>query len=114
MKNKLIIGLAMLVFSGSLSAANQWYWGNLKSIESLGSDGSFLVYMENATIKQACSIDQIQFKVSDMGAERTKVALSMALTAFSSNKEWGVVIDLPSVESVCYASATTSTGAGIK
>jgi hypothetical protein len=56
----------------------------------------------------------VYFKVSDMGAERAKAALSMVLTAFAANKDWGVVIDLPMAEDICSASSTASQGAGIR
>ena len=95
-------------------AGNEWYWGKGTSIKTSGADGSFEVELDNQKIKDFCKWNRVYFKVSDMGAERTKAALSLALTAFTANKEWGVVVNLPSVEDVCKASSSASQGAGIK
>ncbi len=50
-----------------------------------------------------------------MGVERTKAALSLAMTALVSGKQFGVVVDLPPTPgAVCSASSTSTQGAGIK
>lgn len=100
--------------SFSVFAGNAWYWGKVTSIQTLTADGSFHIYIENQSIKDFCQYNRVDFMVADMGVERTKAALSMALAAFSSSKEWGVVVHLPTSEAVCRASATASQGAGIR
>lgn len=111
---KLFISIVFCLFSLTLSAQNAWYWGNVTQIITIEDDGSFLVYVDNATLKSTCRHQRVSFKVSDMGAERTKAALSMALTAFSSGKRYGVVVDLPADNEVCSVPASASQGAGIR
>ncbi len=115
MKLKMLTGLLLMLSLSSAGAVNSWYWGEVTRIRTLQNDGSFMIYVDNPDIKNICQYDRVFFQVSDMGAERTKAALSMALTAFTSGKTWGVVIDLPTApESICYASATSTQGAGIQ
>ena len=115
MKLKTIISAVLLVLSSSAAASNAWYWGKVKKIQTLSSDGSFLIYLENNTLNATCRDDRVEFHVADMGAERTRSALTMALAAFTAGKDWGVVIDLPTTpDSICYASTTASQGAGIR
>jgi len=113
---KLIVVSVMLTFSAlsHSGTGNAWYWGKITKLITTGPDGSFEVTLENDGVKTYCLHDKVFFKVSEMGAERTKAALSMALTAFTADKDWGVVIDLPTVEQECLASATASQGAGIR
>lgn len=111
--SQLLLTLA-LSFSAQAFAGNAWYWGKVTLIETLNPDGSFLVYLDNASIKNVCLHDRVQFNVSEMGAERTQAAMTMALTAFISGREWGVVLDLPATEEVCHASPTATQGAGIR
>lgn len=112
---KLLLAVIVLLFSSSVSAGNAWYYGKVTSLQTFTEDGSFLVYLDNSEISANCNSSRVRFTVSNMGAERTKSALSMALTAFTTGKEFGVVVDLDvSVDSVCYVSNTASQGAGIK
>lgn len=105
--------LAILV-SGSTNAGNSWHWGKVSKIQTLDSDGSFLLYTDNSEINQTCAYDRVEFRVTDMGIDRTKAALSMAMTAMVSGVEYGVVVDLPSSGEICYASPTSTQGAGIR
>lgn len=115
MKIGLIFSIVVFLGSSNAFAVNAWYYGKVNQIITSGSDGSFIIYTDNISIKNTCIHNRVNFRVSDMGVERTKAALTMALTAFTSNKEWAVVIDLPvEPESVCYASSTASQGAGIR
>lgn len=109
-----IAAILTILLSGSANAANSWYWGEVNRVLTLGSDGSFLIYIDNSTIVENCAHERIVFQVSDMGSERTKAALTMAMTAFVSGKLYGVVVDLPSAGNVCYASATSTQGAGLR
>ena len=111
---KLVIGLLTCFLWDGAYAANAWYWGEVVKIQTLGGDGSFQVQLENQHIKDFCTDDKVNFLAVDMGVERTKIAFSMALAAFASGVVWGVVVDLPTSESVCNASATASQGAGIQ
>ncbi|MCH2157269.1 MAG: hypothetical protein MK096_00620 [Oleiphilaceae bacterium] len=113
MKKYLMFILLTLVCSSSY-AGNKWYWGTITSMTTKGSDGSFEVYLDNPNIKSNCLYDRVHFKADEMGSERTKAALSFALSAFAAGKEWGVVIDLPISEARCYASPSASQGAGIR
>ncbi|TQV72210.1 hypothetical protein FLL45_18500 [Aliikangiella marina] len=111
----LLFASVFLVTSHNAFASNAWYWGKVNKIQTLSPDGSFLIYLENNTLKNTCRDNRVEFHVAHMGAERTQVAMSMALTAFTAGKEWGVVVNLPTTaESVCYASSTASQGAGIR
>jgi len=115
MKCKFIFGIILLLSVSNVFAVNTWYHGKVKNIITSGSDGSFIIYTDNTTLNSICIYDRVYFRVSDMGQERTKVALTMALTAFTANKDWGVVVDLPvEPESICYASSSASQGAGIR
>lgn len=115
MKLKLLTCLLLLLPLTYASAVNNWCWGKVTLIQTLQSDGSFIIHVDNPGIKNIYQYDRVFFQVSDMGAERTKAALSMALTVLTAGKTWGVVIDLPTTpESTCYTSATASQGAGIQ
>jgi len=109
-----ILFIFLVALSFSVQAGNSWYWGKVLSVNTAGADGSFEIFLDNPSIKTNCLHDRVYFKVVDMGAERTKVALSMALSAFVSEKQWGVVIDLPASEGTCSASSTASQGSGIR
>ncbi len=113
MKNCLAVILFVLS-SSSVLASNAWYTGKVLSINTLGSDGSFQISLDNQAIKNGCLYGVVSFKVSDMGLERTKSAFSLALTAFATGRDWGVVIDMPITEQVCSASSTAGQGASIK
>ncbi|WP_459924012.1 hypothetical protein [Desulfatiferula olefinivorans] len=115
---KVGIILSVILTASSAYAKNSWKYGHVTHIQTLGSDGSFMVYMDNETVKAVCQYQRVYFRVSDMGVERTKLAYSMALSAYLSGKRWGVVIDLPTeipddYMQSCDASSTASQGAGI-
>jgi hypothetical protein len=110
---KYIISALLLFLCQASYAENEWYWGTVNSVNTLGSDGSFQVSLENTDVKNNCSNDRVNFYVEDMGLERAKLAFSLALSAFAAGKKWGVVIDLPPSEATCNASPTASQGAGI-
>lgn len=112
--NRYLLFLLLIAFNTNVYSDNHWYWGEISRISTLGDDGSFEIYLDNQDIVSRCLYDRVYFKASDMGLERTKAALSMALSAFVAGKSWGVVIDLPETEQACYASPTASQGAGIK
>lgn len=118
MRKILLLKILVLVSSffaiSSVQAGNAWYWGNITRINTNGADGSFEIYLDNPTLQATCQDQLVFFKVSDMGLERTKHALSLALSAYMVGKEWGVVINLPTSGSQCYASSTASQGAGIR
>ncbi|MPY24445.1 hypothetical protein [Shewanella sp. YLB-07] len=112
---KIFLSIFLLTsFSFNSHAVNAWYWGEVSNISAYSSDGSFEVEMSNENIANFCIGNSVRFRVSDMGVERTKIAMSMVLTAFALGKDWGVVIDLPSTTETCYASSTASQGAGIR
>ncbi|MFT5083883.1 MAG: hypothetical protein ACI9Y1_001935 [Lentisphaeria bacterium] len=112
---KIFIVIMFLAFSSSCYSINAWYWGDVTQIQTLSADGSFRVYSDNANIAETCSNKRVDFRVGDMGTERTKAALSLAMTAFVSGKEYGLVIDLPAAQgAICVASATATQGAGIR
>ncbi|WP_444996217.1 hypothetical protein [Aliikangiella sp. IMCC44359] len=113
MKKYLFFLLAALV-SLNVQAGNAWYWGKVIQINTSGNDGSFEILIDNPNIENFCSDKLVFFKASNMGAERTKAALSLAVAAFMGGKEWGVVVDLPSSVNRCDASPTASQGAGIR
>lgn len=102
-----LLGLA----APTANAANVWYWGTLSKVVALGADGSFNFVMNNSTLTSSCP-SGINFNAaaSEMGAERTKIAFAMAMLAFSSDREFGVVVNLP----ICKASPTSTQGAGIQ
>lgn len=101
-------------FSVSSFAGNTWYYGEVTRIQTYESDGSFQIYVDNQDLITNCLYQRVNFRVANMGAERTKAALSMAMTAFVSGKEWGVVVDIVNPNEVCEASSTASQGAGIQ
>lgn len=110
------IFLCLLVSFGALNAnaENAWYWGEVTQLNTLGPDGSFEVRINHPDLISICTYNNVRFKAADMGSERTKAALSMALAAFMGGKKFGVVLDLPSSAMICEASPTASQGAGIK
>lgn len=111
---KVVVAIFLSICSVALSAQNAWYWGKVSQIITLGDDGSFLVYLNNSTLKSTCRHERVRFEVSNMGAERTRAALSLALTAFSSGKTYGVVVDLPAANEICSVPAGANQGAGIR
>ena len=111
---KYVLFLLTFFVTVSAQASDAWYWGNVTRIITNGSDGSFEILIDNPTIQSVCQNQIVFFKVNDMGLERTKNALSLALSAFMAGKEWGVVVDLPLTDGPCYASSTASQGAGIR
>ncbi len=113
--------IVMLGFIGSLlvsvfvaNAQNRGFHGKVTELVTLGSDGSFMVYINNQELIDTCFHKRVYFRVSHMGIERTKLAFSMALTAFSADKSYGVIVDLPEVGGICNVSSTSSTGAYIR
>ena len=113
MKLRTIVVLVAVLFASSASAGNAWYKGKVRSLLTSESDGSFMVYYDNSIIDDTCASKRVLFTVNNMGLERTKLAYAMALTALTTGKEYGLVIDIPSQGSVCYASISVSQGAGI-
>ena len=115
-----LIGFSLITLALSAAsmtpagAANSWYWGQVIKVITSESDGSFTVHIDNADLLSTCAYGRVKFLVSDMGSERTKAALSMALMAFAAGKEYGVVVDLPPVGNECFASRTTTQGAGVR
>lgn len=110
---KIIASLVISLACINAFAGNAWYWGKVTKIQTLHSDGSFLAYVDNDAIKANCKYDRVEFLVSDMGLERTKLAYSMALTSISTGNKWGVVLDMPASEDICRVPASASQGAGI-
>lgn len=106
--------LIVLLNPMNVYAVNAWYEGTVTNLQTLGPDGSFIVRIDNQTIKDDCLHSRISFRVQDMGYERTKIAFSMALAAFASGKTYGVVVNITTANEICYASATASQGAGIR
>lgn len=113
-RTELPLFFLLIVMVGQSSAANDWYYGQVTNVTTLSNDGSFMVYLDNASIKNTCAYDRVNFRVRDMGSERTKAALAMALLAYSTGKQYGIVVDLPAVGLACYASKTTAQGAAIQ
>ena len=112
---KKLILILMFILPFQAMAVNKWYYGKVTQIQTSTSDGSFMVYIENNQIGEICNYSRVFFTVGSMGVERTRLAFSLALAAYSGDKNWGVVVDLPTTpDSTCYASATASQGAGIK
>ncbi|AKE51277.1 hypothetical protein [Kangiella geojedonensis] len=112
---KLILAVVITLLSSTGSATNAWYWGEVTQVMTFTDDGSFFVTIDNGDIATNCNYSRIRFTVTDMGSERTKAALSMALTALTAGKQFGVVVDLDqTTSSNCYASSTSSQGAAIK
>jgi hypothetical protein len=95
-------------------SAAAWYWGKVTQIVTLGIDGSFQIHVDNSTLIATCQYQRVDFKAADMQPDRTKAALSMALLAFSTGREWGVVVDLPAVGQNCKAASTAAQGAGVR
>ncbi len=90
-----IIILGFLIFSTQIFSANAWYNGKISKIETINADGSFIIYMDNTDINSNCTNDYVEWRVTDMGTERTKAGLSMALTALTTGMTFGVVVDIP-------------------
>ena len=112
---KKFLTLLTIFLIPSLSFANNsWYYGTPTDISTLSSDGSFMIYTDNPTIVDDCQYSRVSFLVTDMGVERTKAALTMALAAITSGREFGVVIDIQATGGLCVASASASQGAGIR
>jgi len=112
---KKFLSLIALLLSNAVLAGNAWYEGKVTNIITLSEDGSFTVYLDNPDIKNTCKSKRVNFKVVDMGVERTKLAFTMAITALTADRTWGVVVDLPTtVGTICNASSTASQGALIK
>ncbi|MEM9384816.1 MAG: hypothetical protein AAGA68_07125 [Pseudomonadota bacterium] len=109
-----IIMALVIAATTPAQATNRWFYGPVTQVITLHDDGSFFVYIDNVDIKSSCDYDRVSFEVSDMGAERTKAALSMALSAFAADRQFGVVIDFPPSGTACKASSTATQGAGIK
>ena len=113
--SRIVSGIILAILLGQpASAANSWYWGEVTEIITSTSDGSFIIYINNTTLQATCANARVNFNVSDMGVERTRAALAMALAAYTADKQWGVVVNLPSPGSVCTASPTSTQGAGIR
>lgn len=112
--NKYILAILIMFTSMQAYAANAWYFGSVTQVITHQDDGSFIVYLDNQTIKDTCLYKRVNFTVANMGLERTKVAMSMAMTALVSGKQFGVVVDLPTQGSICSVPSSSSQGAGIK
>lgn len=108
-----VLGSLLLLFQSSV-AANSWYWGKVTQIITYTGDGSFIIYVDNTVLKSVCAYERVIFDEDDMGIGRTTAALSMALAAQASGKDWGVVVNLPAQGSECKASGTSTQGAGIR
>ena len=102
---KYIAAIFLLIFSLQTHAINTWYRGPVIRVVVDRDDGSFFVQSGNPTIESTCAYKRIYFRVSDMGAERTKAALSMAMTALVTGRDFGIVVDLPAAGERCFAAA---------
>jgi hypothetical protein len=113
-KLKYFVSIVFLLICQNSYAVNAWYWGKATQILTYGADGSFIVYVDNTDIGDVCFGSRINVLVENLGAERTKAAMSIALSAFHSGKSIGVVLDLPTTpDTVCEVPASSSQGVGI-
>jgi len=71
-------------------ATNAWYYGKVTEVIAYGPDGSFMVYINNTDLLGKCLYDRVNIIVSDMGIDRTKAALPMAMTALVSDRTYGI------------------------
>ncbi len=110
---KYFVLVVSILASTDSMAANQWYNGPVSTVLTSGPDGSFYAYVDNADIISTCAYKRVLFRVEDMGVERTKAALALAMASIMTGKNWGVVLDMPPVGQVCYASATSTQGAAL-
>ena len=105
--------LLSIAWTQEAAAVNKWYWGQVTQIITHRDDGSFIVYVDHPVLLADCLHKRVNVSVDELGAERTKAALSMALAAFAANKRFGVVVDIVTSGEVCVVSNTTQ-GAGIR
>lgn len=114
MKAKICFAACLLALPGLSFADNQWYWGAATKIITEGTDGSFIVYVDNPTLRNTCAYARVRVSVANLGPERTKAAMALALSALHTGREFGVVVDLPSPGSVCEVPSSSNQGAGIR
>jgi hypothetical protein len=90
-------------------AGSAWYVGPVKRVALLGSDGSFVVTVENDVLSD-CNYQYAYFDVAKLGIERVNKAYTMALTSLSTGYNMGIVIDkdINGPGGDCYAKGMTA------
>ena len=92
MKRSIISLIVLLLSAATAHAGPAWYAGPVDRVSPFGSDGSFLVTLENGVLND-CMHNYAYFYVGQLGLERVKNAYAIALTSITTGKEMGIVID---------------------
>lgn len=112
---KIILSVLILLFSQTGFTANAWHWGKVTKIITYQSDGSFYVYIENENLKIGCIHKRVRYVATSIGLESTKAAMSLALSALHSGRDFGTVVDIPATSSeVCNAAGNGAQNSGIR
>ena len=120
----IIATFAGLMLGANVYAVNATYSGTVTQIVTantsaiVGGDGSFYIYVDNPDLISQCPHQRVLVRVSDMGEERSKIILALALTALTTGNELGLVVNFDDLTNVyaneCIVAPTTSLGASLK
>lgn len=97
---KKIILVLVVVFLTNLFAAPAWYKGKIDRVWHYGEDGFIITY--NNDVLSSCKHKYVYFKKSSLGLEQKNALYSMALSAFHSDANVGIVIDIDKNDSNGY------------
>ncbi|MFC6755219.1 hypothetical protein, partial [Halorubrum tibetense] len=82
-KKRFFVVLALSFYCSVSSAAPNWYVGQVSRVALGAPDGSFIVTLKSSALDN-CQHKYAYFNVSQIGAEQTKAAYTMALTSLST------------------------------
>lgn len=94
---KIILAVLFYSVTSTAAAENNWYFGEVSSVILDDPSGGFAIALENEDVRTLCKDDLIYARSSNLGEERLKAALSMALTSYSMESKFGASMNLENV-----------------
>lgn len=91
-KKAALAALMTISCMGAANAAAEFYSGTVTRVALLGTDGSFIVTLNNSSLDD-CQHRYAFIYAEDLGEIKVDRAYQMALTSITTGVEMGVVID---------------------
>ena len=88
----LLLSTLLSAMAAPAQAEKTWYRGVVDRVLLYGSDGEFVVTLNNDSLKN-CLHQYAYFDQQAMSAEKLRSAYAMALTSLTASQPFGVVID---------------------
>ncbi len=91
--SRVLFVVFILLGSSVAHSAPGWYRGVIDRIWTYGGEGDFVITFQGDSTTSDCTHNYISFRAADLQPALMKNAYSLALSAFHSNANVGVVID---------------------